>query len=66
MAGNMDEIRKQVNDAIASSGSRIIGMIVDAGRASQIRREDLQDIKLKLDDAKTRRVQVPPAGVPDD
>ncbi|KAI9848063.1 MAG: hypothetical protein M1837_001165 [Sclerophora amabilis] len=37
-----DQARRDVNDAIISSGSGRVGMVVDAGRASQEKREELR------------------------
>ncbi|KAF2253358.1 hypothetical protein BU26DRAFT_560666 [Trematosphaeria pertusa] len=36
------QARRDVNDAIISSGSGTVGMVVDAGRASQEKREELR------------------------
>lgn len=37
-----DQARNEVNNAIISSGSAAVGLVVDAGRASQEKREDLR------------------------
>lgn len=44
-----DQARQAVNDAIISSGSDTVGMVVDAGRASQEKREKLRREKERRD-----------------